>query len=503
MLEINESLKHQSADIERKIIYLMLNFKAVIDELLDSNVTSDFFESIHQPLVDSIYKEYISSDYKRLLTRDAYRQILKESGASGDPHLDLTIYDKCDLGVNSQFDDLGYLKRELIENFIAKRSHCFLDEFSAEVKKGGYKFAALNFVDKLQSTLAFTEVKHTVFASLDELKDDYIKQLKEVRDNPKLVIRCGIPEIDEAVNVGFQPQHLTLFVADVGHHKTNIMLNIALNIFEKGHTVLFIPLEMSKEDLINRIVANRVGISFNKLASPEQLTDDELSTVEKAKIWLDTQPGKFCILDADERTSVSSLKREIEKHTMVYKPKVVIIDYIANLKPDVRFGQRNDLEIGEILKSLCFLGKKYGFHIISAAQMGRAAIKALREGRENAIDSTSIRGSHEYSADATTIFVLMKCAGEDDRLKIQNIKARHGRSGYTGELRVDADRCLISSTCGTLQLTSQSDIEMEIDKPSDIIAKEIENLESLPNVEFNHSNLDLPDMNDDVSEMGI
>ncbi len=493
-------------ETEQRVIHLMLKSREVIDEMLDGGFSSDFFDPAHQLLVDAIYQEYVSSNHKRLLAREGYRQTLVEQGVGGDTHLNLTIFDKCFIKAYARPDDLGYLKKRLVEGFMGRKAYLYLKDFRTEVKKSGFLIAARNLQDRLQAALGITETRRSVFTDMACIKDEFIEQLEERSKNPSIRVECGIPEIDTPINVGFRPQHLTLVVADVGHHKTNLMLNMALNIYEREHSILFIPLEMSRFDLMNRIIANRANIHFDKLARPESLSDDEWKRIRECTVWLEKQ-HKFSILDVDDQPSVSSLKREIEKRAFVFKPEVVIIDYIAAMKPDVRFGSRNDLEIGEILKSLRFLGKKYGFHTISAAQMGRAAIKALREGKEEAVDSTSIHGSHQYSADSDTIFALLKVRGEPDKIRGIVIKARHGPSGQSFELRVDPSHCRISSTDAQLSiLTEATDFESDLNAPPEEVAETLEKEES-SHIEF--AGLDLGDSNessenkDEVGEMGL
>lgn len=477
------------ADTERKIIHLMLKSREVIDEMLDSGLGSDFFDVVHQPLVDAIYYEYRVSERRRLLIRETYRQYLTQQNVGSELLLNLSVYDQCLVGTNSKQEELSVLKARLQEGYIARQCSFFLKDFNKDFGKHGALYAARNLSDKLQQGLSITETRRTVYASLPEIKDDYLAMIDQQRGHPDLVIRCQIPEIDDSVNVGFKPQHLTLIVAPESSHKSNLMLNIGLNVADANHNVLFVPLEMNRFDLTNRIVANRCGIDFHCLARPELLSDEQRKLMGDTKMW---KSDRFCILDADERTSVSDLKREIEKRAVDFKPSVVIIDYIANLKADVRFGSRNDLEIGEILKSLRFLGKKYGFHIITAAQMNRAAITLLREGKEDAVDSTSIHGSLQYAADSDTIFALYCVNGEPTRLKCYVIKARHGVKGEMKELRVDPAHCRITSTKDSL-LTDPgglTDLDNDLNIPTADIAASAA-------VEFSSVSLD-----DDVSGLG-
>jgi replicative DNA helicase len=468
-------------EVEQQIIHLMLKDRRAIDEMVQAGFSSDLFDENHRLLVSSIYSEFLQGN--RLLTADGYRQILITNGYKGNVPLMMEVFAKCDIKAFAELDDLGHLKRKLVDAYVARKANDSLHKFLQNVEQKGYFAAASDFADQLQQALSLANLNRTSFTPLDEYKGEYISILKNLATNPEQIIRCGVPEIDDAMTVGYRAGHLTLFVADVGGHKTNIMLNIALNICDQGHNVLFIPLEMSKQDLTDRIISNRTGVNYVKFSRPDMLDKDDWSKIESASVWdkPGAKKGTFCILDADERSTVSQIRREIEKRAFLFKPKVVVIDYVAIMKSDNE-QQRNDLQIGEILKTLRFLGKKHGFHIVSAAQMGRAAIRALKEDSDSVPDSTSIRGSHEYSADADTIFALMKPpTGETNRIKIYTLKARRGKAGEVSELSVDASCCRISSMKNTL--TQVTDVDKELATPVETIADGLQKL-SKANVKF-------------------
>lgn len=490
-------------EVERQIIHLMLKHRDSIDEMLSDGFSEEFFDPHHQLIVQSIYKEFVGSEQKRLLTRNGYRQLLQEMNIGGDLVQNLTVYDKCFLKV-VQPDDLGHLKKQLLESYIARKSHFFIQEFRSNVKSEGWLAASHKLSEQLSGVLGTTEVRKSTLLSLSEIKDEFLKDLQYRAEHPEEVVRCGIPEIDDVVNVGFKPQMLTLFVADVGGGKSSVMLNVALETFERGFSVLFVPLEMGRLDVTSRIISNKANVNYNKIARPEMLTDEEWKRIREAAIWLDRSSSRFCILDTSDRISVSQLSRELEKRALAFKPQMVVIDYVANIKPDRRFNDRNDLEIGEILKSLRFLGKKYGFHTVTAAQMGRSAIRALRENPDAAPDSTSIRGSHEYSADSDTIIGLLRNRDEPEKLKVIAIKSRYAEAFAARELRFDAPFCRIMSTQDNRALVAtSSELESNLNEnPWDISeALKPEEEPRLPKIEFSGS-MSLDDDLDEVANLG-
>ncbi len=462
----------QHIDVERKIIHLMLRYLDSIEEMVAAGLTSQFFDKVHHPLVQAIYNEYLNSDRKRLLTREHYRSTLSAQGLGGGVVLAMRVYDKCCVGVTATTDDLGMLTRQLIDLYVARCSHEFFEAFRVDAKKKGEAEAARNLVEKMNSALTPLDTRKSEFYMIEDLKDDYLCQFEKRLANPEDRIICGIPEIDDPMNVGFRPGQLTLVAADVGGFKSTLMMNIALHLYEKYNcNILFIPLEMSGDDLMNRIISNRTGISFEKIMRPSyrssdgkvipNITPEEVQIIKEATIWFN-RSQKFAILDCSERTSVGYIRREIEQRIHFFKPSVIVVDYIALMSSDRDFGGRNDLEIGEILKSLRLLGRKYGFHILSAAQIGRAALTKMRQEGFNSVqlDSTALRGSHEYSADADTIFALYPVPDEPDKLKIFTLKARHGPSGKTNELRLKAECCQILSTKDTEIMEEGTDFDL-------------------------------------------
>ncbi len=425
-------------EIEQKIINLMLQHKDVIGEMVDSGVGVDFFDSRHRPLVQSIYYTYSVSDGKRLLTDDHFRSLLLERGGKGDITIAMQVYHECRYGVHfsNTKENFDLLKKQLVNSFV---------------------------------------------------------RLDKKINNKEEIVLCKIPEIDEAMNVGFKPGHTTLIVGATGGHKTNLMLNIALQVYEQGKNVLFLPLEMDWEDFVTRIISNVASVSYGHLLNPAQLTKEEYKRAKEARAWI-SKTNKFSLLDVDEQITVPFLQRELEKRRNHFAPDLVVVDYLGLLKTQSNFGQRYDLALGDLTKSMKFLGKKYAFHTLTAAQLGRADIKRLREEGPGArLDSTSVKGSQEVSADVEFIFALSAIPDEDDRLKFHNIKSRYGPSGYTNDLRLDADKCQISSMKPPLVSGGVgSDIFEDEDflKSEEQISKEIEDSSPIQFVGMDPDDLD-------------
>jgi archaellum biogenesis ATPase FlaH len=289
---------------------------------------------------------------------------------------------------------------------------------------------------------------------------------KKLSEDPnKSTIRCHIKEIDQTLGVGFAPGTLVLFTADVGGGKSTIMLNIAFNIWEKeGKNVLFAPLEMPREKMYQKFLSRLLRIPFSKIEHPHLLNKVELEAIRNSPAKIEQiekeKGGKFYIIDAPEQISVPALKKVIEKHISLFQPHLVVVDYIANLitdKDSYRKDMRNDLEIGNMLKSLRSMGRpnavtKEGFCVVSGAQIGRDALKRIRQaGGKASFNSEDIRGSHEYSADSDAIYAQMPDPQQpDQKIFIHVIKSRYGKKSFENGaqravLNVNHEICLIQS----------------------------------------------------------
>jgi len=483
-------------EIEQKLINLMLQHKDIVAELMDSHIIADFFSQKYRPLINAIFYTFSISDGRRLLTDDHYRSILIEAGGKGDITIAMQVYHDCMFGVHfsNTKDNFDLLKRQFIDSFVHRKLVDALKRLNKNVPKMGYLEATRQYHDEIGAAVDLTEVKQSKFLFLDELKEEYIARLDAKIQDKEPLIQCNIPEIDEAMNVGFKPGHTTLIVGATGGFKTNLMLNIALSVFDNGkNNVLFLPLEMDWEDFVNRVISNVANVSYKRLLNPKMLTINEHKKIQEAKLWLG-HTKKFSLLDADEQLSIDVLRRELEKRSNYFCPRLVVVDYLGLLKTTSVYGSRHDLALGDLTKSLKFMGKKYGFHVLTAAQLGRADIKRLREeGSDATLDSTAVKGSQEVSSDVEFIMAVTKIPDEDDRLKLHWIKSRYGPSGFTNDLRLDADKCQISSMkppLATGGLNSEVMDEDFLNEPPAQIAKKISEQKSIEFASMDPDDLD-------------
>lgn len=489
-----QNIDKSHIEVERKLLNLMLRFPDVVDEVMDGSITTDFFTERYQPLAQAIFYTASISDGKRLLTDKHFRTILIEQGGKGDISIPMQVYHSCRHGVihtNSK-DDLDLLVRQIIEAYVYRSGIVAMRRFNENVPKMGYVGATKQFREDLDSVLDLTEVKKSVFFTVNEKKDEFIQRLKQKRENPHEMLKCGISEIDKAMNVGFKPGHTSLFIAATGGNKTNMMLNIALGLHRNtGRQVLFLPLEMDWEDFLTRIISNTTEISYTKLLSPNLLSEEEIKKISESKAWF---YENFGVIDTTDRLSLSGLRRELDKRINYFKPVLVVVDYLSLLKVE-RSSIRHDLALGELVKGLMFMGKQYGFHVMTAAQLGRSDIKRIREeGADAQLDSTAVKDSQEVPSHAEFVFAMTGVPDEENRIKLHIIKSRYAPDGYTKELHLNADICKIASTDGPSHAILENDFGLDIEKKLNTAPETVIEYQEKKALKFQTTNYELDDI---------
>ena len=482
--QVNMIDRKQKISIEKEFISLLLKYKDLVSEWRETGPDRIFFDNNHKYILEAIIESF-NNDV--LLTRKTFESFLeKRISVKSDIVAQGYLY----LSTNSipvKRDDFPNLKDKITEAFLSKKAISAIEEFRDIFSKKGAGVATKSLLEKLKNLVDDTkETKQIYYESITDYSEEYYEKLVEKRNRGADVdvIRSHIKEIDEAMVVGFAPGTLTLFCGDVGGFKSAQMLNVGSNIWQfSKKNVLFVPLEMPREKMFQKFVSRFLKIPFDRIEHPTLLTEDELKkigTIGKSILDIDIKNNsKFFIMEAPDQIKVSVIRREIEKHIDIFKPNVVIIDYIVNLVPDGN--DRNDLEIGYMLKALRTMGKPGGmthdgFAIVSGAQIGREALKRIRRSAANkmAFYSEDLRGSHEYSADADNIFAQMEDPQQpQSRLNIYVIKARYGKKIFNNgsikaSLEVKPEISLIQSVNDSFYKVKHEEIMNKINSSNDL-----------------------------------
>jgi len=304
---------------------------------------------------------------------------------------------------------------------IIKSSYEANEEVSAIMDK-----AEKSIFDVLQkkNSKGFSYIKDVLVSTFEKLDELY--------NNKGFItgIPTGFTDLDRKTS-GLQNSDLILVAARPAMGKTSFALNIAENVaIHKRVPVAIFSLEMSKEQLVSRMLSSEVMIDSQKLKTG-QLEDDDwqkiamsMGPLSEAPIFIDDTPG---ITVTEIRAKCRRLK--IEKDL-----GLVVIDYLQLMQGRSRSESRQQ-EISEISRSLKILAKEINVPVITLSQLSRAP-EARTDHRPILSD---LRESGAIEQDADIVMFLYRDDYYNEESEKKNIAdviiAKH-RQGSTGTIEL-------------------------------------------------------------------
>ena len=177
----------------------------------------------------------------------------------------------------------------------------------------------------------------------------------------------GYTDLDYKTS-GFQKSDLVIIAARPAMGKTAFELNIAEYMaFRKNATVAIFSLEMSKEQLVNRLLALESSVDSQKIRTGDVDDGDWEKLIEGAN----TIAKSHMIIDDTASISISELKSKCRRYKREFDLGIVIIDYLQLMTTTGRSESRQQ-EISEISRSLKSLARELNVPIIALSKLGRA-----------------------------------------------------------------------------------------------------------------------------------
>ncbi len=231
----------------------------------------------------------------------------------------------------------------------------------------------------------------------NETYDRLTKMADPVTRNDYIGIPTGIGTLDKIIG-GLYKSDLIILGARPGMGKTAFALNIARNVaFNSGKTVCFFSLEMSRDQLAQRMLSSEAGIPSEKLRNGE-LEDDEWTRLAQAGDNLSKTNIYF-----DETSTITVPKMKAKLRRM---PKVdlVVVDYLGLMKSERNIDNRVQ-EVSEITRNLKIMAKDLGVPVIACAQLSRGT---EGKGKSHKPALADLRDSGSIEQDADIVLFLYR-----------------------------------------------------------------------------------------------
>ena len=234
----------------------------------------------------------------------------------------------------------------------------------------------------------------------DVIMSDVIDRLNKLQSaDPKekeqyLGMPTGFSYLDKVLAGGFHRSDLILIGARPGMGKTSFALNVARNIAMKGRKVLFFSLEMSNEQLAQRIISTEARIVSSKLRTGE-INDADW---EKIGLALQNLVSAELYLDDTANITVPEMKARVRRMKDV---DCVIIDYLQ-LMTGTKHTDNRVQEVTEITRSLKLMAKDLNIPVVTCSQLSRNTAKTA----DHRPQLTDLRESGSIEQDADIVLML-------------------------------------------------------------------------------------------------
>jgi replicative DNA helicase len=420
---------------EKMVLNCLLISTESIELTLQTLSVEAFYFKNHQEIYQAIifmYNNKLSIDIVTLITFLQDNGILEKIGGI-----------KVLIELISQVPNLVYFEEyvRLIKDKFLRRK---LIKLGYEIINSGYitNISLENILNDFENKLFYlgAEIKTQKIFTSAELLNNVFLELKEKSLNPSLGgLASGFYDLD-LLTQGFQKSDLIIIAGRPSMGKTALGLNIALNVIRESKLpVLFFSLEMSKEQIMYRLLSIEANINQSRLKSGKLYHNDWVKLNKIIKIMSKLPFFVDDTADLSIQDIQSKIKTILFEQTQI---GLIIIDYLQLMQNSKSKMENRVQELSIITRGLKNLARQFNIPIITLSQLSRSV--ETRVDKKPILSDLRESGSIEQDAD----LVLMLYKSKDLLLKqneIQNyyltelILAKQ-RNGPTGSIKLKFDQ---------------------------------------------------------------
>ena len=435
-LFINHQLPHNFLAEQMILSGLLVNSDAVEMTLKTLPIEAFYFKN-HQEIykaIISLYKKKLSIDILTLLTFLQDNGLLQKIG--GIKVLTELISQIPNLAFLNEY--LGLVKDKFFRRCLIKIGYEMIN--SAYITNISLERILTEYETKIFNLT--TETNTQTLSNSSEVLNKIFLDLKEISLHPRLLgLPSGFYELD-SLTQGFQNSDLIILAGRPAMGKTALSLNMAINALKKSKLpILFFSLEMSKKQIIYRILSLETNINQTKLKNGKLSQLDWIKLTKVINI-LSKLP---LFIDDTADLAINEIRARIK--TILFEQKkigLVIIDYLQLMQISKMKIDNRAQELANITRLLKTIAREFNIPIIALSQLSRNV--------ENRVDKKPVlsdlreSGSIEQDADLVLMLYRNQLMKKEDSTspeiieseQIELIVAKH-RNGPTGTIKLRFD----------------------------------------------------------------
>ena len=427
--QITAKLPPQNLDSEKSLLGAVLIDEEIMADISELVKPKDFYDKSHGVIYDGMLRLFERHKPVDLLTlTDELKRKKELDIIGGSSYLtELTNYVPSAAHASTYAEIVAQkaVRRRLIKASVDINEMSYNEESDTQELLSAAEAELFSVSDQsLKQDLV----------SIEHILTDSFDRMEELNKNKGTLrgIRTGYRDLDN-MTAGLQRSDLIILAARPAMGKTTLVTNLAYNVatIEKK-AVLFFSLEMSKEQLVDRMLADASGVDSwnirtgNLTDEDFQKLSDAMGEMAEAPIFIDDKPGLSAL---ELRTKARRIAHEQELG-------LIVIDYLQLMQGSGRHGDNRVQEVSEISRGLKLVARELNVPVIALSQLSRSVesrtppIPQLSDLRES--------GSIEQDADIVA-FIYRPGYYEPDNPDVANITeliiGKH-RNGPVGRVQL-------------------------------------------------------------------
>ena len=425
---IEAKIPPQNIDAEKSLLGAVLINEDVLADVTEFASARDFYDRRHATIYGAMLRLYEHRKPVDLLTlTDELKKKKELDEIGGTAYLtELTNY------VPTAAHAATYA--EMVAQKAVRRR---LIKASGEISELGYDddIEVQELLEKAETELFAVSDQNLKqdLVSMEEILTDSFDRLEELHRNKGMLrgVKTGYRDLDN-MTAGLQRSDLIILAARPAMGKTTLVTNLAYNVATLNkQSVLFFSLEMSKEQLVDRMLADASGVDAWNIRTGN-LSDDDFSKLSEAMgemaeapIFIDDTPG----------LSVLEMRTKARRAAHEAPLGLIIIDYLQLMQGSASTQGNRVQEVSEISRGLKLIAREMNVPVIALSQLSRSV-----ESRSPQIPQLAdLRESGSIEQDADIVMFIYREAYYNPDTERENVTdliiAKH-RNGPTGKVEL-------------------------------------------------------------------
>ena len=394
-----ERIPPQSIEAEQAVLGAILIENEVMPFVLEIINEKDFYRETHKVIFNAMMSLYSKNEAIDMVTlTEVLRKEDKLEKADGIKYITFLA------GVVPTAANVKYHSQIVYEKSVLRKLIRISTEIAAKAYDGSEEIKEqLDSAEKTILDISTRQNTNEYTMTEDMLMDvvNHFQMLAENKGNP-VGIPTGFTDFDKLTS-GLRPSDFIILAARPSMGKTSFALNLVQNVAIRGHklrkreepyVVAFFSLEMSKEQLMHRMVCAEAQIDSQRVMS------GELSNLDWEKVWstCDTLMKAKIAIDDTPAISVLEMRSKARKIKSEQGLDLIVVDYLQLMQGNAkRINEGRQQEVSDISRSLKALARELNVPIIALSQLSRSV--ESRQVKRPMLSDLRESGSLEQDAD--------------------------------------------------------------------------------------------------------